>query len=68
MRAGGRERKEALGKGKRSYAAACGRCQHNINVNSNINNNIIFIINISINIIINSNSSSSISSSYARRC
>lgn len=64
MRARGRERKEALGKGKRCYAAACGRCQHNINVNSNINNNIIFIINISINIII----SSSISSSYARRC
>ena len=64
MRARGRERKEALVKGKRSYAAACGRCQHNINVNSNINNNIIFIINI----IINSNSSSSISSSYARRC
>lgn len=64
MRARGRERKEALGKGKRCYAAACGRCQHNINVNSNINNNIIFIINI----IINSNSSSSISSSYARRC
>ena len=64
MRARGRERKEALGKGKRCYAAACGRCQHNINVNSNINNNLIFIINISINIII----SSSISSSYARRC
>lgn len=60
MRARGRERKEALGKGKRSYAAACGRCQHNINVNSNINNNIIFIINIIISI--------SFSSSYARRC
>ncbi len=60
MRACGRERKEALGKGKRSYAAACGRCQHNINVNSNINNNIIFIINIIISI--------SFSSSYARRC